>query len=247
MNEDAWPQRCAARCRRNQTQLNIRSALRGQKRLGVAAFTLVEMLVVTAILAVLIGVIGACLSGGVRVWDTVRTHGQAEAQLSIALRILERDLANATPFCDVGMRGSASELSFVGLLRENVGPTASGGGREEVATAEVAYVLALVQYRYDPSRAALLRIRQPYRAGSAAAVDSRAETLLTGVQGLAFRYEQVDPDGKRSTQSEWNNLTNFPAMVHVDLATKSEGSARHTVRLFRIPVTIQAPVAITTK
>jgi prepilin-type N-terminal cleavage/methylation domain-containing protein len=208
---------------------SLRPESRRRARVGVAAFTLIELLVVTAILAVVVGVIGASLSGGIRVWDTVRAYGQAEAELGIGLRILERDLSNALPFCDVGFRGEPAEVSFGGLMREARGAGLEGTG-----------VLAVVKYRYDAGKAALVRTRQPCGAG-AAANEALAETVLTGVQGLAFGYVAAGAGaGAQSARADWpNSGTNFPALVHVKLTTKSEGGTRQIVRTYPVPVQVQ--------
>ena len=219
-----------------------RLARRPPARRHAAAFTLVELLVVMAILAILIGVIGACLSGAIRVWDAVRTHGETEAQMSIAMRILERDIANATPFCDVGFRGDAAEMTFAGLLRGASGASAPAGWRDVTVGADSSCALAVVRYRYEASRMALLRSRQPCRPETAVA-GSGSETLLTGVQELSFQYEAVGEDGTRRTQAEWNSRTNFPAAVRVDLTTKSDRGLRRTVRSFRVPVQVLPPFA----
>ena len=93
---------------------------RGEARRG--GFTLIEILVVTAIVALVVGVISACLAAGFRVWESARTCNAVESQAMLGLAILEKDLANGFVFQPVEFKGDASRLAFPCLI-----PWASGG------------------------------------------------------------------------------------------------------------------------
>lgn len=218
-------------------------ARRPVKQAREAAFTLVELLVVMAILAVLIGVIGACLTGAIRVWDAVRTNGEAEAQIGIALRIVERDLANMTPFCDVGMRGNPDEVTFAGLRRGKTG-AAERLQLERADGSAAPYELTVVRYRFDKSRGTLERSRWrvPPTGGADGDPPTPPDVLLSQIRSLAFEYEAVGDDGVRRLRPDWNSRTNYPVALRMDMRTRSERGTRRTVQLFRIPVRAQPPV-----
>ena len=175
------------------------------------AFTLIELLIVTAILSVVIGVIAACLAGGIRVWDSARSFARLEKDTAYALRIVERDVANALPLPNLGFEGSETEMRFP--LR---------------IAADGAPAMGDVVYAYDPLAGTLVRRLEPYREGK----DSRLpERLLTGVAAAAFRYSalQRSDGGGRAWQSMGPSTTNFPGRIElaVELA---DGERRMIVR-----------------
>jgi prepilin-type N-terminal cleavage/methylation domain-containing protein len=159
------------------------------------AFTLVELLVVTAILALVVSVIGACLSGGIRAWETAREFGSAEAQAAIGLRILERDIMNSFPFYAVPMTGSREEITFAGPVRG--GETMS----ERIGT---------VLYRYDRYRGTLERKTWTFPGEEPQA----GEIVVPVAASLVFRYRSA-PDG--AWAEAWTDVTNRPFAIEVEL------------------------------
>jgi len=175
------------------------------------AFTLIELLIITAILSVVIGVIGACLAGGIRVWDSARSFARVEKDAAYGLSILERDVANALPLPNLGFEGSETKMRFpIRIVAD--GQPAMGD----------------VIYAYDASAGALVRSVEPYRTGK----DSRGpERLLTGVETAAFRYAALrkGDGGGRAWQSMGQSTTNFPGRIEIEMDLV-DGEQRMVVR-----------------
>ena len=164
-------------------------------------FTLIEMLVVLAIVAVVAGTIGACLAAGIRVWDRTRTFGLAETEATLALEVMARDLRNSFMFFDIPFQATAAEISFPGLVREG---GAESGGVERIGT---------IGYFFVPAVAALMRSAAVYPADEAAA--EAAESLISGIGGLSLSF--CDPAAGGAWQSEWMDRTNRPDAVRIGL------------------------------
>ncbi|MDI6774506.1 MAG: prepilin-type N-terminal cleavage/methylation domain-containing protein [Verrucomicrobiota bacterium] len=190
------------------------------------AFTLIEVLVVTAIVALLVGAIGACLAGGFRVWDSARTCNVVDGQAMIALAVLERDLMNGRPFHEIEFRGSPDQLTIPGLAPSR---DPGEGPAERLGT---------IQYTFDPVARSLIRSSWAFPSGARPACD--VEKLLAGVSGARFRY-WAGPGGADSPavgewRKEWRSPTNFPGMVRVDFAFGDDRRSFEISRTFVLPL-----------
>lgn len=176
---------------------------------GAAGFTLIELLVVGVLLALVITTIGACLSAGLRVWDVARTFNRGEADATLALDLMARDLCNVLPFEAIAFEGQPDALAFAGTVRSGA------EGRLELGT--IAYTL---------TGQALRRRETPYPEGS-----GRAEDLADAVLDLRFSYMTGEDETVSAT-------TNLPRAVRVEL-TVDDGQGpvalRRTVALPTVP------------
>ena len=81
-------------------------------------FSLIELLVVTAILGVVIAAIAGSLAGGIKVWDAARNFNEGEAAAALALAELERDLVNSFDFFDLSFSGHKDGMAFPGVVSD---------------------------------------------------------------------------------------------------------------------------------
>ena len=157
-----------------------------------SAFTLIELLIVIAIMAIIIGVIGACLSGGIRVWDRAEQFDKLEHDAFYAMDIMEKDLRNSLSVYRIGFKGNASEMSFPVYVNSS--------GNSGIGKAE--YIL-------DERKHALMRLEETWRGRKIS-----REKLLENVQNITFTYYN-------DTTSRWNSaeldMTNFPDRVEIEL------------------------------
>jgi prepilin-type N-terminal cleavage/methylation domain-containing protein len=157
---------------------------------GFLGFTLIELLIVISIMAVIIGVIGACLSGGIRVWDSARVFNDLESDAFIAMDIMEKDVKNSLSVYVVGFEGGKSEMSFPGYI-----DTEKGLG------------IGIIRYELDENNHVLLRREQTWKGH-----DLQKEQLLNNIKALDFTYYM-------EMTSVWQNagesITNFPDKVEV--------------------------------
>lgn len=157
----------AGRCERN----DVRRLAKG---CGIAAaFTLIELLVAVAILGLVTTVVGACLAGGIRAWESARRFGEMDADAVLALERLERDLRNAIPFADEPWMCRPHALSLIG---EGFAPGEDGP--------EARPLPRRIEYAFEPD-AGLLRRESPVQGGGAA---EPAERLADDVAEMTFEY-----------------------------------------------------------
>jgi prepilin-type N-terminal cleavage/methylation domain-containing protein len=205
-------------------------------------FTLIELLVVTAILAVVIGVITACLFGGVRVWDTVRTFNESESRFALALRVMERDLANLVPYYDVGFIGGEKTITFA-----TVGPVAWGEAADAAARGgsppAKSSRLSAVRYAFSASEKRILRTKVPCDGSRTPSLEGRAEAVMEGVDHVRFSFvASAGTGGGRAVPvSEWNSRTNYPGRVVVECQMKRDGVTENIERVIVVPAVFQDP------
>ena len=94
-----------------------------------AGFTLIEMLVVSLILAAVIGVVVACFAAGVKVWEASLRFGAGEAEMAVELAIVEKDLMNATVFYALEFTGERQAMNAGGPIAGRADAT---GDRDRV-------------------------------------------------------------------------------------------------------------------
>lgn len=182
----------------------------GQTKSVRTAFTLVELLVVAAILGVVTATVAACLGGGIRAWDAARTFRAVEGDMLLGVGIIEKDLRNAVPFHGIPFRGDGIEMSFAGLVR---GQGAAAGQMARLGT---------VKYMADSTGGAILRKSWPYPGDESDA--GQPETVMDGLEGVQFLYFAPPVDGRASGawQDRWTDVTNRPGAVRVMLSLSSQ-------------------------
>lgn len=186
-----------------------------------AAFTLIELLLVTALLGLVIAAVGSSLWAGIRVWEEVRLVGQGESGMRLALESWAQDVANAPLFFDIPVRGDDSEMSLPRVETSNDGHPAG---------------LQTVAFGFRSREKAFVRSAWPY-PGERPSVPP-VEPLASGVSGVRFEYLGLDDDGSGGWSSSWSNPTNRPAAVRCTLTPEDGASAfpvERTVFLYAEP------------
>lgn len=165
-------------------------------------FTLIELVVVLAILGVLTASIAACIAGGIRVWDSARTFDSVESDAVLVFRRFEKDVRNAFLFYEIPFKGAGEAVSFPGLI--------------EPASERQALVsrIGTVQYSFDRDTGVLSRKKWTFPQ-----TDAREDPLLDGIHAVAFSYyHRLDgPQGSGTWQDIWDSETNFPERVRIRL------------------------------
>ena len=193
-----------------------------------AGFTLIELLVVSAIIGVVVTVVAACLAGGIRVWDRTRTLAVTEANAVIGLRIIEKDLANTFAFYGIRFDGGPAGLSFPGLVL----PRPAGSDKSQ--DSDTGERIGMVKYWFDPQKKALFRQEKVYPCNEASPVV--AEELLPHLQSLALQYYAPARQGLGGAwQGSWDDETNFPSRVRVQLVFEQEEGVVNISRTILLP------------
>lgn len=193
------------------------------KRQNRAAFTFVEMLIVTSILAVVSLAIYAAFNNGVKIWQKInaQTH---EEDLNIFFGKFTTDLKNSFRFTEIDFLGESDELQFSTLVNSRrLGKRTAGE----------------VIYSYDSMRGIISREERDY---SAIYRDEDGEiTRLAGdIDSLEFRYYFYDADvDEYIWLDEWDEEEGrIPLAVKVELKV---GDGAETVKFVK---TVDIPTGI---
>jgi prepilin-type N-terminal cleavage/methylation domain-containing protein len=178
-------------------------------------FTLIELMVALSILAVAIGVIGACVAAGLRVWDRVRDTTSLTSSVFTGIEILERDLRNTAGFDGIPFSGEMERVVIASLTRPASGSV--DGPR-----------LTTVRYRYDRPRGMLLR--KAWIFPDPEPPDETEEGILEHLSRVEFSYAGAPAQAREFSLT----ATNIPLQVRVNL--EFERPAVRLERVVLIPV-----------
>jgi type II secretion system protein J len=180
------------------------------------AFTLVELLVATGILAMLLAAGSAVFSAGVRAAEKTRRHGGMVAQGQRALRLIAADLAGATELEDFRLVSldvqdgghDCDTLDFI-LLRRSV----DRKGPDEGGRAEVGYSLPKGEQSVERG---LLR-REDRSCDEDPLEGGETWVVAPSVSDLDFEFF----DGY-SWAAGWQDRNSLPVAVRVSLVVTDE-------------------------
>jgi len=177
------------------------------------AFTLVELLIVSAIFGTVIAAVTSCLVAGVRTWDYARKYSGVEADAALRLETVQRDIANSFRFYGIPFSGGADAVAFPCIVEMDVD--------DEVET-----LIGTIKYYYDPAKKALFRKVWAFPQGEP--FDDKAEKILSGVESMVFSYFPLSAAGDAGStwQESWNNVTNIPGALILDMSFAGENERR---------------------
>ena len=193
-----------------------------------AGFTLMEVMVVTLILGVLLGVIAAALSGGIRVLEAAEQFNRQEADLVLALARFEKDVRNSFALDDIGFSGRKDTLSFPAVGYES----AEGKTNQAIAVP----CLVRVTHRFDPASRAWIRSEEVYEGGDSFRRDV-GQKLATDLRSVQWRYYENRKKHPKGWSESWTSVSNRPAAVEIECVW-DEGKAgmRRLRRSVVVPV-----------
>ena len=175
-------------------------------------FSLIELLVVTAILGIVIAAIAGSLAGGINVWDAAQDFNKGEAEAALALAEIEQDLVNAFDFFDLSFAGREDRVAFPCVVED--------ADSESRAVGHITYSI-------DDGEGGLLRTVEPYPRGQ-----ERTEVLVNRVEEFKLTYYNLVKE--KGVGHVWQDagvlVTGFPARVDIQLAFMSESGAGEVTR-----------------
>ncbi len=140
-------------------------------------FTFIELLIVTALVAVVGITLYSTILNGVKIWERMDTAASAE-DANILFEKVSRELRNTFKFTNIAFYGKRDEMAFAIISQ----PDPSNGGRQEIGR---------VRYSFDRSRNVMLRAYQNYSQVSEEKEGSPME-VMEGVRSVEFSYYAYD-------------------------------------------------------
>ncbi len=176
------------------------------RRRASGGFTLVEVLIAIALLALLSVMILGALRLGVRAWERGDAAYTGVEDVSFAQLILRRSLEEAYPQLVRGesatvidFNGSETGVSFLGPAPQSLRPA----GRARIVVRSVAdgeSVTLVIEIRPE--------LANPENNGAVI-----VEPLIEGLESVKFSYLPLGESGWRSA---WTNETRLPALVKIE-------------------------------
>ncbi len=188
---------------------------------GRRGFTLLELVVAAALVAVAAVVVAGAFAAGLRVFERARQFGRRGDSV-LAMEIMKKDLRNAAPSRLGGFRGGGAWVEIPLVVRWPEGP----GGE--------AYP-GFVRYEEGRTGLTLDRVTTVYVLPDKP--EQVRETLMGALVSMRFSFADAGPDRQSSVSwlADWANPTNLPAAVKIVIESKQNGELLETSRTVVIP------------
>ena len=167
-------------------------------------FTLLELLVTGALIAVAATVVAGAFAAGFRVWQRASQQGGGYEDAMIALELIQKDIRNTEPFRLIPFKGSDSDIEIPSIIA-GLGPN---GAQNQPGS---------IRYVFSATSRRLERVKKTVIVPGGE-LESR-EQVMDNVESVRFSYADCGPDGKSAVtwSSVWLPGTNTPAAVKVQL------------------------------
>ena len=182
-----------------ETISNLQNSLR-------RGFTLLELLVAGALIAVAATVVAGAFAAGFRVWQRASQQGGGYEDAIIALELIQKDIRNTEPFRLIPFKGSDSDIEIPSII---AGPGPNGNGTRD-QPGSIRYVFSATSRRLE-------RVKKMVIVPGGEQ-ESR-EQILDNVESVRFSYADCGPDGKSAVtwSGAWPAGTNTPVAVKVQV------------------------------
>lgn len=199
-----------------------------KKHHTIFAFTLIEVLIVTAIVAMISATIATCLSAGIRAWEEAYRFGTEERHVLLGLEMMEKDIINLLPFTGVGISGMENQIVFA-MPPAKKSYIASGNVISQI------WGINVVKYFLDREKNAIYRKQWHYPQEENLA--NTGEILIRNVDTFKLEYYECASDGTGAGEwkPEWNSRTNFPAAVRLIVNIAEQGKKIQLKRTIVLP------------
>lgn len=181
------------------------------RRLG---FTLIEMLIVSAILSVVALAIYATLNNGIKIWQKVNRQ-LPEEDLNIFFDKFALDIRNTFKFTGISFSGTIEKVEFPTL----VNPVRKGGLSNGVNSLRLQKrTVGKLIYAYEPQNRILNRYQVDFAGIYSGESNASPQQSLRNVRTLKFQYYLFDEQNKVYLwQDEYVHQEGLPLAVRVEL------------------------------
>ncbi len=188
-----------------------------------SGFTLMEMLLVTALIGAVSIAIFAALNNGVKLWGRGIAVDK-KGDLFIGVEKIAQDLRGTMPFSLIHFQGAQSKVSFAAIV---LTPADVHSSRADEGLIDE---LGAVEYRYEPAEGKIFRRQADY--GQALKKQwGQDQEIASGVSDVRFDYFI---DGQRKAERKERIESRIPSGVMMTVRLGDNG--RQTLqRYFEIP------------
>ncbi len=182
-------------------------------------FTLIEMLIVTAIISVISLAIFSTFDNGIKIWQRVNNPLPGE-DVAIFLNKFERDLRNTFRFAGIEFVGEKDRLEFASLVTSrNLQKTTVGG----------------IIYSYDILNETLKRTEKDF-SQIYSDEKGRIAQVLAKIRDLKFQYYYYNDEKKEFQWEDSWHKEGFPLAVRLELKINNDRETEKHVKTVSLPV-----------
>ncbi len=189
-------------------------------------FTLVEMILVTALTAVIGAALYRALADGITIWQRTQRSGTDEEVL-LFLDRFKQDLHNAVIYSQIDFELGADSFAFPSVIRIREDKVKTSG--------RILYAdqIGKVEYFFDKRHRRICRRQANYSQALKGRYGS-PQDLVSSVQSVRFDYAYAREIGPDAPQGEEGFM---PAAILVEMdIIEDKGRLRSVRRLINIPV-----------
>ncbi len=186
-----------------------------------SGFSLLELLIVTALIPVLSMAVFANFNSGVKLWQAIQAN-LAEEDVLIFYQKAGEDFTNAIRWGEIDVDGSGSSFTFVTRIDA---PAALGGGNG----------IGVVRYFFDPSARAIEKETKNFNQ-IFKKQPGTGRVALSNVDGCRFEYLFENTDFQKFEWiQEWRRPRELPLAVRATFHVAGPNGAFELVKTFHVP------------
>jgi prepilin-type N-terminal cleavage/methylation domain-containing protein len=189
------------------------------------AFTLTEILLVSALFALISLAVFNSFSNGFKLWARGQ-HLIVEGDIAILLDKMAEDLRGVVTISDIPFIGSATQVSFPSVI------WASSDQNGSRAKEENGSQIGAVQYSFDGAEKKIFRRQATYGQALKSQWSNPIE-VASFIEDITLRY-YFTADHGMSLKSQTDQ--GIPMGIMIDVQFNVDGQMRHMRRFFPIPV-----------
>lgn len=183
------------------------------------AFTLIEMLIVTAMLSVVSLAVYATFNNGIKIWQKVNQEMPAE-DADIFFEKFTSDLKNSLKISSIDFSGKEDEFEFATLVKSH---------RLEKNT------VGRVRYRFNYARGEITRQRMDY-SNIYSGEGGAEETSLRNVKLSKFQYYIYDSGKQEYLWQDEQIGRGLPLAIRIEVELKNNDQTNKFIKTVSIPV-----------
>jgi len=184
------------------------------------AFTLIELLIVTAILAVISLAIYAMVNNGLKIWQKVNNQRIIEEDIDIFFEKFAHDLRNCAEFSSVKFIGTPERLEFATIVN---------------SPALHRNTIGQIRYVYDKETQQLERIQRDY-SQIYSEEKGVSQPLLGNLKSCKFFYYIQNENSKERLWVQESPVDKIPLAVRIELQLTNGTELSEFTRTVSIPV-----------
>lgn len=183
------------------------------------SFTLIELVIVTAMLSVISLALYSTFSNGIKIWQKVNQNIPTE-DVDIFFEKFTSDLRNSLKMTGISFVGEEDKVEFATLVNSQK--------LQKTTVGEI-------KYRFNYGKGEIVRQKMDY-SDIYNGEGGLGETLLQNVKSVKFQYYIYDTEKQRYLwQDEWVKQ-GLPLAVRVEVELKNDGQTSKFIKTVNIPV-----------